>query len=163
MTNNLKPIEIANKIKELSGVDLFANSRKRNLVEMRALLIYILRDKLKMRWVAITLFFKTQNKPVHHATLIHSRKNFHLYKKHNKQFQKILNIFSFKSNLSVDEIDRIHYLENKCKSLQKKLENPLVKLVRAIPEEEEEEAVKNIDIAIKTWKWKEKALANGGR
>ena len=35
---NLKPIEIANKIIELSGINKFENTRKREYVEMRALL-----------------------------------------------------------------------------------------------------------------------------
>jgi hypothetical protein len=155
---NLKPIEIANKIKELSGLNIFTNKRKRKLVEMRALLIYILRDKLGMRWVSIALFFKNQNKPVNHATLIHSRKNFEVYKKHNKQIQEILNIFSFKSDLGIDEIDRIHYLENKCSTLQKKLDKPLVKLVIEIPEEKQEVAAESIERVVQSWEWKEKVL-----
>ena len=83
--NNLKPLEIANKIIELSGINIFEDSRKKNIVEMRSLLIYILREKLGMRWVNIALFLKANNKPVNHATLIHSVKNFEMYKKENKQ------------------------------------------------------------------------------
>ncbi len=33
---NLKPIEIADKIKELSGINIFENTRKRPVVEMRS-------------------------------------------------------------------------------------------------------------------------------
>jgi|TARA_Y100000361_G_scaffold65370_1_gene57360 NADH:ubiquinone oxidoreductase subunit C len=154
--NNLKPLEIANKIIELSGINIFEDSRKKNIVEMRSLLIYILREKLGMRWVNIALFLKSNNKPVNHATLIHSVKNFEMYKKDNKQIQEIYNIFSFRSNLGVDEIDRIHYLENKCSTLQKKLENPLVKLVIEVPNDRDK--IESIERVVKSWKWKEKVL-----
>ncbi len=154
--NNLKPLEIANKIIELSGINIFEDSRKKNIVEMRSLLIYILREKLGMRWVNIALFLKSNNKPVNHATLIHSVKNFEMYKKDNKQIQEIYNIFPFRSNLGVDEIDRIHYLENKCSTLQKKLENPLVKLVIEVPNDRDK--IESIERVVKSWKWKEKVL-----
>ncbi len=42
---NLKPIEIANKIKEFSGIDIFKNTRQRNYVEYRALIANILRNR----------------------------------------------------------------------------------------------------------------------
>ena len=150
---NLKPLEIANKIIELSGINIFEDSRKKNIVEMRSLLIHILREKLGMRWVNIALFLKANNKPVNHATLIHSVKNF---EKDNKKIQEIYNIFSFRSNLGVDEIDRIHYLENKCSTLQKKLENPLVKLVIEVPNDRDK--IESIERVVKSWKWKEKVL-----
>ena len=53
----MKPIEIANKISEISGIDLFNKSRKRNVEDHRGLLCYILRDKLKMRWEKIAKFY----------------------------------------------------------------------------------------------------------
>ena len=39
-------------------------------------------------------------------------------------------MFFFKSSLSVDEIDRVHYLENKCKNLEEKIEKLITKKVR---------------------------------
>ena len=56
MLNNLKPIKLAQKITELSGIDVFKNNRERKVVEVRSLLTYLLRDKLKMRWKNIVLF-----------------------------------------------------------------------------------------------------------
>ena len=58
----LQPIQIADKIKELSGINIFENTRKRPVVEMRSLLCYLLREKLGMRWTNIALFFKSQEK-----------------------------------------------------------------------------------------------------
>lgn len=125
---NLKPIEIADKIKKLSGVNIFEDTRRRPIVEMRSLLCYLLREKLGMRWTNIALFFKSQGKPINHATVIHSKRLYTLYKKTNKKLEEIENSFSFRSNLSVDEIDRVHYLENKCKNLQTQVSTLKTKL-----------------------------------
>ena len=127
---NLKPIQIANKIKELSGINIFENTIKRPVVEIRSLLCYLLREKLGMRWTNIALFLKSQGKPVNHATVIHSKKLYNLYKQTNKRLGEIEKMFFFKSSLSVDEIDRVHYLENKCKNLEEKIEKLITKKVR---------------------------------
>jgi hypothetical protein len=155
---NLKPIQIANKIKKLSGINIFENTRKRPVVEMRSLLCYLLREKLGMRWTNIALFFRSQGKPINHATVIHSKKLYKLYKKTNKKLDEIEKIFSFRSDLSVDEIDRVHYLENKCRNLQQRLENPLVKLVSDIPSQKHDKVKHHIERLIQSWKWKDKVL-----
>ena len=155
---NLKPIEIADKIKELSGINIFENTRKRPVVEMRSLLCYLLREKLGMRWTNIALFFRSQGKPINHATVIHSKRLYKLYKKTNKQLEEIEKKFSFRSDLSVDEIDRVHYLENKCRNLQQRLENPLVKLVLDIPAQKHDRAKHDIERIIKSWEWKDRVL-----
>ena len=156
--NNLKPIDISKKVRELSGINVFVPSRKTEIVEMRSLLCYLLRDKLGMRWTNIARFFESQGKPINHATLIHSRKNYEMYKKTNKKIQEIEKLFSFKSTLTIDEIDRIHYLENKCKNLQLKFDNPLVQKIREVTEEKIDEVGKVIDTYIKSLEWKSKVL-----
>lgn len=156
--NNLKPIDISKKVRELSGINVFVPSRKTEIVEMRSLLCYLLRDKLGMRWTNIARFFESQGKPINHATLIHSRKNYEMYKKTNKKIQEIEKLFSFKSTLTIDEIDRIHYLENKCKNLQLKFDHPLVQKLREVPEEKIDEVEKVIDTYIKSLEWKSKVL-----
>jgi len=155
---NLKPIEIANKIKELSGLDIFKNTRQRKYVEHRSLLATILRNKLLMRWTNIAVFFRSQGKDMDHATVMHSTRQYKMYKKHNKKLEEIENIFTFKSNLNYDEIDRIHYLENKCNSCETKLKEPLVKLVRDIPKEKTADVEENIKRLMKAWEWKQKVL-----
>lgn len=121
MSKNLKPIQISNKISKISKINIFENTRKRNYVEMRALLCYLLREKLNMRWTNIAKFFADNNKTMTHATCIHACKNYSMYKKHNKNLKEIEKLFTFKSKLTIDEIDRVHYLENKCKLLESKL------------------------------------------
>ena len=129
---NLKPIEIADKIKKMSGINIFENTRKRPVVEMRSLLCYLLREKLGMRWTNIALFFRSQGKPLNHATVIHSKRLYKLYKKTNKRLEEIEKEFSFRSDLSVDEIDRVHYLENKCRNLQIQVTKLKGKLKRSV-------------------------------
>ena len=143
----MKPIEIANRITEISGIDLFNKSRKRNVVEHRGLLCYILRDKLKMRWEKIAKFYKAQGWPVNHATLINSYNKWYIYKT-NEDVISILNDFKFVEETQ-EEIDKIDRLETKYINLQKKLEDPLVKLVSRIPKEKKDLVKEQLDKWIK--------------
>ena len=61
MSENLKPIQIAKKIIKESGVDIFENNRRKNQIEFRSLLCYLLREKLNMRWTLIAKFFSENN------------------------------------------------------------------------------------------------------
>jgi hypothetical protein len=160
MRENLKPIQIANKIIKESGVNIFENNRRKNQIEFRSLLCHLLREKLNMRWTNIANFFKENNKPMDHATCIYSAKNYEMYKKTNKKLDEIENLFSFSSNINIDQIDRVHYLENKCRLLENKLDKKvngkLANLISNIPETKETEAVERIGMMIKGWKWKNK-------
>ena len=153
---NLKPLQIANKIIELSGVNVFENSRQRKYIEVRSLLTYMLRNKLNMRWTNIALFYTKNGKPTTHATTIHSCLDYEMHKTHNKKLQEIENMFMFKSDLEYDEIDRIHYLENKCNNLEKKLQKPVIKLLNSLSPEKEILIEQEIPKIIKGWEWKNK-------
>ena len=129
----MKPIEVANRITEISGIDLFNKSRKRNVVEHRGLLCYILRDKLKMR-EKIAKFYKAQGWPVNHATLINSYYNKWYIYKTNEDVINILKDFKFVEETQ-EEITKIDMLETKYTNLKNKLDDPLIKLVSRIPKE----------------------------
>tara|TARA_R100000656_G_scaffold87541_1_gene63626 strand:+ start:654 stop:1043 length:390 start_codon:yes stop_codon:yes gene_type:complete len=120
---NPTPTQIANKIELFTGIKIFENTRRKPVIELRSLLVYLLREKLGMRWLSIALFFKSRGKPIHHATLIYSNKQYRMYKKTNSHLKEIEKLFSFKFNLTYDEIDKIHYLESQVKNLKVKLEN----------------------------------------
>ena len=156
MSENLKPIQIAKKIIKLSGVDIFENNRRKNQIEFRSLLCYLLREKLNMRWTLIAKFFSDNNKTMTHATCMHAVRNYKMYKKTNKKLDEIEKLFTFKSKLSIDEIDRVHYLENKCKLLESKYKSPLFELIRNIPEDKETEAIERIGLMLSGWDWKNK-------
>ena len=120
---NLKPIDISNKITKLSGIDVFMNNRERKVVEVRSLLTYLLRDKLKMRWKNIVLFYDRNGKKINMANVMHSYKKYYDYKKYNPVLEELQKSFVFEPDLDYDEINKIDYLEKKCKRLEKKLLN----------------------------------------
>ena len=119
---NTNPINIANKITELSGIDVFTDSRERKVVEVRSLLTYLLRDKLKMRWKNIVLFYDRNGKKINMANVMHSYKKYDDYKNHNSALNDLQKSFVFEPHSDHDEIDKISYLEKKCKRLEKKIQ-----------------------------------------
>ena len=148
---NPTPTQIANKIELYSGIKIFKKTRRRPVIELRSLLVFLLREKLGMRWLNIALFFKARGLSIHHATLIWSNKRYKMYKKTNSNLQEIEKLFSFKFNLTYDEIDKVYHLENKCKLLESKYKSPLFNLIKDIPENRETEAIERIGFMIKNW------------
>ncbi len=127
MLNNTNPNTIAEKITELSGIDVFMDNRERKVVEVRSLLTYLLRDKLKMRWKNIVLFYDRNGKKINMANVMHSYKKYDDYKKHNPVLDDLQKSFVFDTYTNYDEVDKIDYLEKKCRRLEKKLEEQLNK------------------------------------
>jgi len=158
---NLKPIEIADKLKELSGIDVFENKRTKEIVKIRSLFCFLLRDKLAMRWTAIADFFIKNGKPMNHATVIYSIKNYNLYTKTDKEINDLCEMFTFDSDLTIDEVNKIKYLENKIDKLEQKIkslksDNSLYNKIKKIPIQREEYIISKIDIWIKEFEWKSK-------
>ena len=127
MLNNTNPNTIAEKITELSGIDVFMDNRERKVVEVRSLLTYLLRDKLKMRWKNIVLFYDRNGKKINMANVMHSYKKYDDYKKHNPVLDDLQKSFVFDTYTNYDEVNKIDYLEKKCRRLEKKLEEQLNK------------------------------------
>ena len=157
---DLTPIEIGDKIKRLSGIDLYKNTRKRDFVEHRALLCYILRDKLQMRWTFIASLFISQGKHMDHDNCMQLVKMYPIYRQGNKTLETIEKTFVFNSKIPLDEIDKVNYLENKYESLEseylkqkEQLKNPLVKLVIDIPNDKLVDAKDRIKLMKASWKW----------
>jgi len=107
-----------------------------------------------MRWTNIALFYENNGKRMNHATVMNSCKQYPEYKRINKKLKEVKDTFTFKDNLNYDQIDRVHYLENKCNSCETKLKEPLVKLVRNIPKDKFEAVEKQIELLKKSWDWK---------
>ena len=123
----INPTNIANKITELSGIDVFIDTRERKVVEVRSLLTYLLREKLKMRWKNIVLFYDRNGKKINMANVMHSYKKYNEYKKQNPVLDQLQNSFVFEPYSDYDEINKIDYLEKKCKRLEKKLQEQINK------------------------------------
>tara|TARA_R110000796_G_C14331343_1_gene409154 strand:+ start:95 stop:622 length:528 start_codon:yes stop_codon:yes gene_type:complete len=150
--------EITNKIIELSGYNIFKLSRKREIVEFRALAYYIFKNKFKMQWTDIVRFFEAKGLKRNHATIIWSVNSYETYRRSNKKLNEIENMISFKTIMDIKEIDRVTYLENKCKHLEKQLQeltngSNLHTLIKKIPKEREGEAISRLELIIKGWEW----------
>lgn len=153
--------EIAQKVIQLSGINIFEKTRKREVVEMRGLFFYILREKVNMGWTEIARYFEDSGTPINHATVMHSLKNYEIYKSTNKKIQEIEEMIVLKTSMNLKGINRENYLEVKCKKLEEEInrlknKTPLYKLVNQIPKHLEGEALTRIELLIKGWEWKYK-------
>ena len=155
---NPTPIQIGNEVKRLAGIDVYRNTRAAQYVEYRALICFILRDKLQMRWTYIASFFQSQGKHMDHANAMHLVKMYPVYKLYNKKLQKLEDKFFFTANVPFDEIDKIKYLEKKYVRLEtefldlkNKFKNPLVNLVLDVPTHRTQEMKSKIKAIKNTW------------
>ena len=76
-------LKISERIVEMTGIDIFKNTRKAEYVELRALACYIFREKMNMRWTNIANFFTSMGKKTDHASVIHLVKMYPTYVKYN--------------------------------------------------------------------------------
>jgi len=132
---NPTPTEIGQKIVDVTGVDIYANTRKRDNVEHRSLLCYLLRTKLNMRWTYISLFLNSKGKNFDHASVIHAVKMYPIYKNYNNDLDELEHIFKFQPRLKYNETDSVNYIENKFDSLSEKykeLEDKYDMLVKSL-------------------------------
>ena len=113
--------EISDKIIKKTGVNVFEDSRKRDVIHYRSLLIYLLREKMNLRWTNISLFFKANDKNITHGTVMHSYDYYKLYKQENLKLEDLEKQFNF-APVDLDTLDKIYYLEKKVRNLKKKIE-----------------------------------------
>lgn len=114
------PEEVSELLYNLSGVDVFQNSRKREIVEYRSLLCYILRYNLDMRWEKIAKFMKLNGKDFDHATAIHSVKMYEVYKINNKRLEILRKKFKPKTKEEFVTESKLEELTNRFKKLEEK-------------------------------------------
>ena len=160
---NLTPYEIGGTINKISGVNIYGNTRSRKVVEHRALMCYLLRDKLNIRWRYIAEFFNDQGKHMDHSTATHAVKMYPLYRRHNKSLADIEGRFVFTKKGSGKEINKMTYLENKYDRLESKylelkdqLDTPLLGLVLNAPPSRTNELYDRVKMQVDSWKWKER-------
>lgn len=160
--------EIGLKVSDITGIDIFKNTRKREYVEGRALVVYLLRKKLLMRWVMIAKYFQDNGKHMDHCTAIYLCKSYLIYKESNPMLGEIETMFSFKSKLNYDEIDKIHYTENKLKNsetkneiltekiktLEARLNDPIMQVLKDITPEQRLQAEERLTLLKQSWAWK---------
>ena len=84
--------KIAKHIIDISGVDVFKNTRKREHIEMRSLLTFMLRHHCNMKFTDIRDFYESKGKNYDHATALHSLKSFETHRRYNPKVDKYFNI-----------------------------------------------------------------------
>jgi len=84
--------KIAKNIIDISGIDVFKNTRKRKYIEMRSLLTFMLRHHCNMTFHEIRDFYISKGKNYNHATAIHSLNAFEMHRRYNLKIDKYFNI-----------------------------------------------------------------------
>ena len=86
---NIMKIEtIAETIREITDVDIFEKTRKREVVELRSVATYYLRKVAGLKYRQISNEYKNNGLRIHHSTLIHSLKNYDMYRKYSDSVQQ---------------------------------------------------------------------------
>lgn len=113
-------------IKQITGVDIFQETRKQEVVEYRAVANVFLNKILGYSLMDIVRWYQSNGKNSHHATIIFSIKNYDIYKKYNKDLEKMFNtlLSSTTSTTSIADLIR------EVKDLNQKELNDLMKYVQ---------------------------------
>tara|TARA_R100000231_G_scaffold9100_2_gene11656 strand:+ start:1824 stop:2216 length:393 start_codon:yes stop_codon:yes gene_type:complete len=112
-----KAIKIAKQINKVANVDVFENTRRREVVEARSLLSFILYKYEKMTLQQIGNLFKDKGRSGNHTTVLHAIKSFETHKKYNSKIQEwLLDItIKLKNNDAKKEFikHKVNFLDNK--------------------------------------------------
>ena len=83
---------IAKHIIDISGIDVFENTRKRQHVEIRSLLTFMLRYHCNMKFTDIRDFYESNGKNYDHTTAIYSLRAFEMHRRYNPLLDKYFDI-----------------------------------------------------------------------
>ena len=78
------------EVKVVTGLDIFKNTRKSSYIEARALFNFILYNTYGFTLAKIAGFYRENNKSYDHATVLHSLKNFEMYRRFSPQVNEWL-------------------------------------------------------------------------
>jgi hypothetical protein len=113
INNMTTEVKVAKQISKLAGFDILKKTRKREYIEARSLLFYVLSKYYEQRNCSIKRHIKVGGKPLNHATILHSVKSFEIYRRYNKNLDKWLDA------ITIDEDDqsprelKINYIKSK--------------------------------------------------
>ena len=116
MTEALK---IAKRINKLSDINVFENSRSSKVVEVRSLLNKILYDFKNMTLAQIRDFYRNTGKSMDHATVLHSLRNFNMYRMYNPKLNEYFDEMLKQHELST-KYEKQKAIEQKIKYLSDK-------------------------------------------
>tara|TARA_R110002124_G_scaffold265041_1_gene431753 strand:+ start:201 stop:650 length:450 start_codon:yes stop_codon:yes gene_type:complete len=125
--------EIAKELNRISESDVFKITRRRENVEVRSLLNYILYNYKKMPLNKITKFYNNNGWDINHATIIHSIRSFELHKKHNSDL--VIWLDHIVDNINkMDNFIKRDYIRSKINSLNNKDIDELTMVISNMPE-----------------------------
>ena len=132
--------KIANNLSEISKLNPFENSRKREIIEIRSALIKILREYQEMTLNEIARFFINNNRYMDHSTVLHSLKNYEIYIKYNPKLKKwhdfIVDSFFESGDYNESYIVKRKILKNRIDCLNKKNLDELLLYSKALASEQ---------------------------
>jgi hypothetical protein len=132
--------KIANNLSEISKLNPFENSRKREIIEIRSALIKILREYQEMTLNQIACFFINNNRHMDHSTVLHSLKNYEIYIKYNPKLKKwhdfIVDSFFESGDYNESFIVKRKILKNRIDCLNKKNLDELLLYSKALASEQ---------------------------
>ena len=112
------PNGVSNLLLSLSEPELFAETRKRNVIEHRALLCYLLRNNLKMTFDGIAKFMIENGKSYDHSTVIHAVNMYPTYRKYNKKLYELEKLFVVYSEIEYEEISAMQLIMKRNSELE---------------------------------------------
>tara|TARA_R110001606_G_scaffold95043_1_gene210517 strand:+ start:38 stop:556 length:519 start_codon:yes stop_codon:yes gene_type:complete len=158
--NYTDPHEVGGKICDITGIDIFKNTRKKEYVELRALVCYTLREDLNFGYKRIADYFNSKGKIMERCNARHSAKMYPIYKKYNKNLERLEGSFQFRSSIEKNEKLTLHNklanLQYRYDKLKKELDNPIVKTLYNIPESKWGQVQERIQLLKNSWDWKSK-------
>ena len=129
--------QIAKYLTDISGVNVFENSRKRKNVEVRSLLTFMLRSHLNMKYGEIRDFYILNGKHYDHSTAIYSYKSFEMYRRYSNSLETILQKLQITllEDMTLGDVSNTHrtLLQHKIQYLNNKDINKVLNLVNEMP------------------------------
>lgn len=90
----------ARAIKKLTRIDVFEETRKREVVEHRSVLVHILKEVEKYKLYQIRDFFRANGKKYDHSTALFAARQYEMYSKFNPELRKLYEKLSGLKNTS---------------------------------------------------------------
>ena len=132
--------KIANNLSEISKLNPFENTRRREIIEIRSALVKILREYQEMTLNQIASFFTNNNRKMDHSTVLHSLKNYEIYIKYNPKLKKwhdfIVDSFFESGDYNESFIVKRKILKNRIDCLNKKNLDELLLYSKALASEQ---------------------------
>lgn len=153
-----KAVILANRVWDLTGVNVFAQSRKPESCYIRAMFMSIIYHDLKMGWSAIkSLYIKNDWKTFNHATAVNAVNRYPDYKKYEPTLKKLEQVLRY-GKKEVKEDLQVLELTNEISKLKAELthikSSDLMNLISKVPQHKISEVKNKIEMCIKSWEWK---------